>query len=320
MPDKVIAMSRAESPAQVSRSRPVMLAIAGDSATGKTTLTAGLVEALGAARVTGVCVDDYHRYDREERRSLPFTPLHPDCNYLEIMEQHLRHLATGQPILKPVYDHATGTFGRPELVEPTEFIIVEGLLPLHSKLARACFDVTVFLEPEEGIRREWKIRRDCRKRGYTPEQVVAELDRREPESAAYIRPQRAHADIVVQFAPLDGAAADDPLSATVLLRPTVPHPDLSTLLTDDSRRALHLKLIRDHDGKPVDALHIHGHAPRDLSRGIERHIWDSLGVAADLPETLGMIEPGVRTEPLALTELILLYHMLTVRTGESDGG
>lgn len=314
MPDKLITMSRAESPAQASPARPVMLAIAGDSASGKTTLTAGLVQALGPARVTGVCVDDYHRYDREERKSLPFTPLHPDCNYIEIMEQHLRQLATGQPILKPVYDHATGTFGRPELVEPTEFIIIEGLLPLHSKLARACFDVTVFLDPAEDIRREWKIRRDCRKRGYTPEQVLAELDRREPESAAFIRPQRAHADIVVQFAHLEGAAEDDPLSATVLLRPTITHPDLSALLTDDSRRALHLKLIRDEDGKPVDALHIHGHAPRALSHDIERHIWESLGVAGDLPETLGMIEPGVRTEPLALSELILLYHMLSVRT------
>jgi phosphoribulokinase len=317
MPDKLITMSRAESPAQVSPSRPVMLAIAGDSAAGKTTLTAGLVEALGPDRVTGVCVDDYHRYDREERKSLPFTPLHPDCNYIEIMEQHLRQLATGQPILKPVYDHAKGTFGRPELIEPTEFIIVEGLLPLHTKLARACFDVSVYLDPAEATRREWKIRRDCRKRGYTPEQVLAELDRREPESAEFIRPQRAHADIVVQFAPLDGAAKDDPLSAIVLLRPTIPHPDLSAVLTDDTRRALHLKLIRDEDGKPVDALHIHGHAPRELSGDVERLIWDSLQIDRDIPETLGMIEPGVRTEPLALSVLIVLYHMLAASTANS---
>ncbi|MGH7749883.1 MAG: phosphoribulokinase, partial [Candidatus Dormibacteria bacterium] len=274
MPDKLMTMNRAQAPARGSATRPVMLAIAGDSAAGKTTMTAGLVQALGAERVTGVCVDDYHRYDRQERKSLPFTPLHPDCNYIEIMEQHLRHLATGEPILKPVYDHATGTFGRPQLIEPTEFVIIEGLLPLYSKSARACFDVTVFLDPVEDIRREWKIRRDCRKRGYTPEQVRAELDRRESESAAFIRPQRTHADIVVRFARSDSAAEDDPLSATVLLSPTIPHPDLSAVLTDDTRQALHLKLTRDQDGKPVDALHIHGHAPRELSREVERHIWN----------------------------------------------
>jgi transketolase len=311
VPHKMISMGRAQ-PAASAAHRPVMLAIAGDSAAGKTTLTAGLVEALGPERVTGVCVDDYHRYDREERKSLSFTPLHPDCNYIEIMEQHLKLLSRGEPILKPVYNHATGTFGRPEFVQPKAFVIVEGLLPLHSKLARACFDVRVYLDPAEEVRREWKIRRDSTKRGYTREQVLTELDRREPEAAAFIRPQRANADIVVQFAPIEGANREATLSVTVLLRPTVEHPDLSAVLTDDTRRALHLKLIRDQDGKPVDALHIHSHAPRELSREVERHIWGSLGVGGDLPETLGMVEPGLRTEPLALTELILLYHMLQV--------
>ena len=71
-------------------SRPVMLAIAGDSAAGKTTLTRGLVEALGEGAVAAMCVDDYHRYDREERKGLPFTPLDPACNYVGVMEQHLR--------------------------------------------------------------------------------------------------------------------------------------------------------------------------------------------------------------------------------------
>ena len=47
--------------------RPIMVAIAGDSASGKTTLTQGLVDALGPERITAICVDDYHRYDREER-------------------------------------------------------------------------------------------------------------------------------------------------------------------------------------------------------------------------------------------------------------
>jgi phosphoribulokinase len=107
------------------------------------------VQALGGDRCVSVCVDDYHRYDRQERKTLPFTALHPDCNYVEIMEQHLQLLATGRPILKPVYDHGTGLLARPELIEPAEFIIVEGLLPLYSKLSRTCFDVTVYLDPPE---------------------------------------------------------------------------------------------------------------------------------------------------------------------------
>ena len=143
MPHKQIRMQRAEP--GPGPARPVMLAIAGDSAAGKTTITRGLVEALGADRCTAVCVDDYHRYDRAERRDLPFTVLHPDCNHVPIIEQHLQLLAMGQPVLKPVYDHRTGLFTRPVLVEPRQFVIVEGLLPLHTKLARACFDATVYL-------------------------------------------------------------------------------------------------------------------------------------------------------------------------------
>ena len=219
MPDKYLRMRRAGR--ESAAPRPIMLAIAGDSAAGKTTLTKGLVEALGPERCVSLCTDDYHRYDREERKELPFTALHPDCNYVEIMEQHLQLLATGSPVLKPVYDHSTGKLARPELVEPADVVIVEGLLPLHSKLSRACFDVTVYLDPPEEIRREWKIARDTGKRGYEPEQVLAELDRREPESEAHIRPQRAQADVVVRFAPIEGRddPADTPLSATVLAAP-----------------------------------------------------------------------------------------------------
>lgn len=299
--------------------RPILLAIAGDSAAGKTTLTRGLVGALGAERVTAICSDDYHRYDREERKSLPFTPLHPDCNYVDILEQHLQLLAAGQPILKPVYDHSSGAFTRPVLVTPRRFVIIEGLHPLSTPLMRACFDITVYLEPPESLRHEWKIRRDTAKRSYTEDQVRAELERREPEAAAFIRPQREHADMVVQFAPLSQTPGVDPasitvpdsiLSAMVLLRPTIPHPDLTGILGDDTRSAIHLKLVRDADGKPVDALHIHGHGDPALIRRVEEHIWSELGAGVPMPETLGEVEPGRSSGPLAVTELLLLFHLL----------
>jgi len=314
---KLIRMQRLRNDKRPAQ-RPVMMAIAGDSAAGKTTLTAGLVKALGPERVTALCVDDYHRYDREERKNLPFTALHPDCNYVEIMEQHLQLLATGQPILKPVYDHNTGSLTRPELVEPRDFVIVEGLLPLHTPLSQACFDIRIYLDPPEDIRRGWKLDRDTRKRGYRPEQVLAELERREPESEKFIRPQRAFADLVVRFKPVEGR--DDPpttpLSAELLLRPTIRHPDLTTILAGSERRAIHLTLRRDEDSRPVDALHIHGYAPPEESRVVQKAIWSRLGVdAGDPPETLGDLGAGQRSEPLAITQLLLLYHLLDVSRG-----
>jgi phosphoribulokinase len=315
MPDKLVRLRRNDAAADIRR--PVMLAIAGDSAAGKTTLTRGIAEALGPERATALCVDDYHRYDREERRQVPFTVLNPECNYIEVMEQHLQLLALGRPILKPVYDHSTGQLVRPVLVEPRDFVIVEGLLPLHTKLARACFDITVYLGPPEDIRREWKLRRDTAERGYTREQVLAELARREPESAAFIRPQRQWADIAVRFAPVAGHSQPrgTPLSAEILLRPTIGHPELAHVLTDDDRRTVHLKLARDSDGRPVDALHIHGYAPREDSRIVEKAIWEQLSFDHTVapPDTLGEYAPGQRSEALAIAQLLLLWHLLEAR-------
>lgn len=311
MPDKLVRIGRASRPGQDGPARPVMLAIAGDSAAGKTTLTRGLVETLGPERCTSICVDDYHRYDRFERKEKPFTALHPEGNYVNIMEQHLQLLAAGQPILKPVYDHHTGMLVRPELIEPREYVIIEGLLPLFTKMSRACFDVSVYLDLPEDIRRDWKVRRDTRDRGYSAEAVLAELERREPESQAFIRPQRQYADIVVRFAPIEGRndPPGTPLSVSLMLRPTIAHPNIAAILDGEDGKALHVKLVRDQDGKPVDALHIHGYAPREASRKVETEIWGSLGEVGPLPEGIGKVD-GKRTEPVAITQLLLLYHII----------
>ena len=149
--------------------KTIMLGIAGDSASGKTTISKGIVEALGAEQVTAICCDHYHRYNREQRRQMGLSALHPDCNYIQIMEQHFRLLREGQPILKPVYNHATGDFDKPDYIEPTKFIIIEGLLPFHTRLMRLCFDAKVYLDPPDSLRRAWKIKRDTTKRGYTVE-------------------------------------------------------------------------------------------------------------------------------------------------------
>ncbi|MCL2471639.1 MAG: phosphoribulokinase, partial [Propionibacteriaceae bacterium] len=263
-------MKRADSQA----ARPVMLAVGGDSGSGKTTLTRGLVDALGPDQCVSVCLDDYHRYDRAARARLPFTVSHPDANYLDIAEQHLQMLATGQPVLKPVYDHRTGTFGAMEYLQPRPFVIVEGLFPLFSPLSRACFDIKVMLDPPEDQRRAWKITRDTTERGYTVEQVLADLAAREADSAEFIRPQRRHADIVVRIT--QDAGQDDPLLAEVLLRGTVPRPPLANILVGDANSAMSLTIIRDSDGTPVDCLRVRGDAdPAEIAR-VQQAIWDNV--------------------------------------------
>ncbi|MGY2876084.1 phosphoribulokinase [Marmoricola sp. URHA0025 HA25] len=309
MAAKLVRMRRLEDP---PARRPVVLAIAGDSASGKTTLARGLVAALGPERCTSICVDDYHRYDRGERRSRAITPLDPRSNHIDIMEQQLQLVALGRPILKPVYDHTSGQLVRPEYVASREFLIVEGLLPLSTRLARACFDIAVYLDPEESLRREWKVARDVLQRGYTEREVLEELQRREADAAAYIAPQRRFADIVVRFSANDGPATDRDagvaLSAELLLRPTIRHPALSTVLSEDHRSAVHLKIVRD-DGTPTDLLHVHGTASPEETTRIEKLIWSALQQPGEVPADLGQTR-GARSEPLAITQLILLHHLL----------
>ena len=48
----------------------------------------------------------------------------------------------------------------------------------------------IYLAPPEDLRRKWKVQRDCSRRGYTTDQVLSDLDKREPDSEAFIRPQQ----------------------------------------------------------------------------------------------------------------------------------
>lgn len=298
--------------------RPIILGIVGDSAAGKTTLTKGLGDLLGAERVTHVCTDDYHKYDRMERVQFNITALHPNCNYLDVLEQHLERLHYGQPILKPVYDHSTGSLIRPKYIQPQEFVIVEGLLGFHSPVMRQFYDIKVFLDPPEDLRKVWKIKRDTAKRGYTADQVLAELEKREPDSRDFIRPQREFADMIVQFHPgpgIQAADADGHLNVRLVLRPTIPHPDLSYLLEKEHSETSGIRLGLGRDcGRPVDILEIDGNVTSEQVEKLEKPIRKHL---PDLPllrsDQFGVFQDRTEarhSDPLALTQLLLTYHLL----------
>ncbi len=179
--------------------RPLMLGVVGDSGCGKSTLVRGLHQLFGKNRVTEICLDDYHRYDRAERALRQLTALDPVANNLELMTEHLAQLRAGQRILKPVYDHSTGRFAHPEAVMPRPVVIVHGLLTLFTPELANLFDLRVFLDPEEALRLDWKVARDIHKRGYRLEEVLRQIEERRPDAATYIAPQKAAADLVVSF-------------------------------------------------------------------------------------------------------------------------
>jgi phosphoribulokinase len=296
--------------------RPIVLGVVGDSGAGKTTLTRGLARVLGERSVSYVSGDDYHRYSREQRAELGVTPLDPQANHLDILSQHLRHLRGWEPILKPVYDHRTGTLQAPRHVRPRQFVLVEGLLNFHTESLRTAHDIRVFLAPPETMRRAWKMTRDCTRRGYTTHEVLEELDAREHDVATYVRPQHAHADIVVCFRP---GAGDRPehLDTEVVLRDTLRHPDLSPLLGPDGRGPTLVRL--EHES----VLRLPGDTHPELAAELEQAVWDRMQYASHLRvQRLGEFMVGTelrRSESLALVQTLLLYHLVSTRAAIGAG-
>jgi len=288
-----------------------MLAVVGDSASGKTTLTRGLARVLGEEQVAQVPCDDYHRFDRAQRKALGITPLDPEANYLDILAQDLEALSHQRPVLKPTYRHADGTLGPPEYLAPGPYTVVDGLLCLATDTLRRRFDCTVYLDPPEDLRRSWKLLRDTTRRGYTTDEVLDEMDRRERDSVKWVRPQRAFADLVITFRP--GRNPEDKnLDAQVLLRPTVPHPDL-TGLGGEGPEDLTITDLPHGD----QLLTVPGMLPAGRAQEIEEAIWDRLHFARHLQlDRLGVFTRGMdlyRSDALAITQLLVLYQLVTAR-------
>jgi phosphoribulokinase len=298
---------------------PIILGIVGDSASGKTTLSAGVAQILGEEHCTVICTDDYHRYDRNERGASGLSALDPRSNYVDVLEQHLRLLRSGEPILKPIYDHEHGTLGRPHYIKPKEFVIAEGLLGYTTRAMRDCYDVKIYLDPEEELRVKWKLHRDTSKRGYTREQVLASLERRREDSPNFIHPQRTFADIVIRFqSPRDSNGPDTQLDVRHILRPTLPHPDFTPLFDGSGNAGLNLELARDRDGKPVDVLEINGNISDKRAERIEDLLWNLIPEAGHLRDQVGRIEVANgagKSHPLALTQLLVGYHAVKAAMG-----
>jgi phosphoribulokinase len=275
---------------------------------------------LGEEHVAHICTDDYHRYDRKQRAELGITPLHADCNFLDIIAQHLVHLRRGEAVMKPVYRHQDGTFGPPVYVRPERFTVIEGLLGYHLPEMRDIYDVRVFLNPPEELRRKWKVQRDCSRRGYTTDQVLAELDRREPDSEAFIRPQRRHADMVVSFLPAqsDEGEHQTQLDAELTFGDELPHPDLTPFVNGEPDG---LTLVERGSQR---ILRIPGRMDPDHAAAAEEAIWARMQFATHLrARRLGEFTVGnqlYRSESLALVQLLILYHLVTAKATLALGG
>jgi phosphoribulokinase len=316
---------------QSGHQQPLLVAVCGDSGSGKTTLTDGMVRVFGQERIQHICLDDYHLQDRAARLRAGISALHPDANNLALMTEHLQRLARGESITKPVYDHTTGTFARPETVSPAEIIIVHGLHPLLTPELRSLAQVRIYLDPENALQQQWKIIRDSTSRGYTVEQVRQQIADRRRDSYLYIQPQKRFADMIVRFSRGNlyyQTRSLAHLNVRLLQPEHAPELDLDGLIEDTaSAIPSALRIARtEYNGVPCSSLEIGAEISHEKACELEDRIWSHMIEASNLRpqrlDQLGIFTIGNelrQSDPLALTQLILLYHVVRARQRMRNG-
>lgn len=182
--------------------KPFVIGVAGDSGAGKDTFSAAIQGLFGSHSVVALSGDDYHLWDRQRPMWQVMTHLNPMANDLEGFANDLVALTDGKSIQSRHYNHQTGRMSRPFTIRSNDIIIASGLHALYLPILRRCYNLSVYLDIDEGLRRHFKLQRDVKQRGHAPERVLATFERREPDSARFIRPQAAHADLVLALQPI----------------------------------------------------------------------------------------------------------------------
>ena len=150
---------------------------------------------------TVVSLDSYYRgmeeIEIEERKKRNFD--HPDALDWELLHEHLQAMAQGLAFEEPVYsfaDYARTTATR--LIEPSEFVIVEGLFVLYWPELRGMLETKVYVETDPGVCFARRLARDVAERGRTPESVREQYERTvKPSAERFVIPTRVFADLVV---------------------------------------------------------------------------------------------------------------------------
>jgi uridine kinase len=179
--------------------RPYLIGIAGFSGSGKTTVANALAKVLSA---TIFSLDDYYldypHLTYEERCHLNYD--HPEIFDDAMLAEHLRHLAERRAIERPVYDFATHSrASHTEMMQPNDYIIVEGLFTFHWLKVRELFGTKVYMEATHDVCLPRRERRDITERGRTSESVRTQYEATvQPMADEFILPTRQYADLIIE--------------------------------------------------------------------------------------------------------------------------
>jgi len=307
---------------------PVIFAIgvAGDSGSGKTTFTRAIREIFGEGLTSTISMDDYHIYDRTQRRERNITPLSPEANNFALLAEHLADLKQGKIIEKPVYNHTTGTIEPPVPFTPTKILILEGLHAFATPALRELLDFTIFVDPADGVKASWKLTRDMRRRGYAKEEVLEEMEVRLPDYRAYVAPQRRLADAIIsiEFSRYgQEKGEEDNIYSVTLLQGKQDRTidnisltfDLFSMCSLSDRNFLlefHEQLL---DGRRMGAITFDGELQSGVIRRLERTVEEQTGV-----HPISIFAGRSYVSASDVIQLILAWRIINKRIYISAGG
>jgi len=179
----------------------LIIGIAGGTGSGKTTVVRKIIERLPKGEVAVLPQDSYYRDSShlplEKRQEINFD--HPNSIEFELLQNHLKQLKAGLGIDQPIYSYLTCTRSEETIpVQPTEVVIIEGILALTQPELRDLMDIKVFVDCDADDRLNRVIKRDIVERGRSVEKVLARYeDVLKPMHLQFIEPTKRYADIIV---------------------------------------------------------------------------------------------------------------------------
>lgn len=179
----------------------LIIGIAGGTGSGKTTVVKKIMDSFAPGDVAVIPQDSYYKdsshVPAEERSKINFDE--PAAIEWTLLIDQLRQLKEGKSIDMPTYSFLTCTRQKETVrVNPTDVVIVEGILVLNDKELRDLMDVKVFVDAEPDERLIRVIARDCIERGRTPQMVIDRyLDVLKPMHNLYIEPSKRYADLII---------------------------------------------------------------------------------------------------------------------------
>lgn len=182
--------------------KPIIIGIAGGSASGKTSVARKLVKNFDDDKtVTIIRQDDYYR----DQSHMPFQERlktnydHPDAFDNELLIRQIDELASGKSVEKPTYDYVNHTRSTiTEIVHPSDVLILEGLFVLEDEEIRKRLDMKIFIDTDADIRFIRRLKRDVRDRGRTIESVCDQyMNTVRVMHEAFVEPSKRKADVII---------------------------------------------------------------------------------------------------------------------------